>query len=232
MTLSLTSTALHAGVIATASFTTPTGTVAANEAIPVWLTLTLDPSSDVLSTDAFGAVTSGVTPSDIAAGLLGDIPPGFDETYATDMNVNVFFECSGTFTSVCGTGPPYDFNFEFSPLSFGGNHPLTLNPGNSYQFLLGTFTPTGGSAPAGTYTFNNAGFFVQVWDRNHPVDPNDPNSQWLHLADVPIASIRASGSDPFTRDVTGSVATPEPGAFGLMAAGLGLVALARRRRAA
>jgi PEP-CTERM motif len=212
----------------TLTFTTPTGTVNATDSIPVWLTLLLNPSY-ALATDASGNVTTGLTISDVQDNLFSGLPPGVDPT--TDpltSNVNVSFGCSGTFTSVCTSGPPYDFNFNFNPPSMIAPVNLNLPAGSSFDYLFGSFDPTGGTAPAGTYDFFFTGLFIQVFDGNFQ-DPNNPGSP-LHIADVPIADTGASNST-FTRDVVGGAAIPEPGTTALMLAGLGVLAGFVRRRA-
>ena len=211
-----------AGVTATLTFTTPNGTVGPTDSIPIYLTLTLDPSSVALTTDGSGNVTSGLTPADIAANLFAGLPPGEDQTSATNSNLNEGWGCSGTFFTGC-SGNPYDYVDNFSG-DFSFYDGLNLAPGSSSQWLLATLTPTGGTAPAGTYTFagpfSAVGFFIQVWDNTYPGGP-------LHLADVPIAD---TGNVTFTRTVVDAV--PEPGTWAMMLGGLALAAGFKRRQAA
>ena len=87
--------ATQAAVIATLTFDTPTGTVASNASIPVYLTLTLDPSSDPLSTDASGFVTSPLSAQNLID--LGG--------HSVGVVVNVAFQCGDTFTN-CFSGIP------------------------------------------------------------------------------------------------------------------------------
>jgi hypothetical protein len=148
-----------ASVIATATFTTPTGTVNSTDSIPVFLTLALDPSSDPLITDGNGNVISSYSIADVQANLFSNLPDGVDPTVdPLHSYLNEFFECSGTFTTSCTQGPRYDFQFG-PPISFN----LDIEPGNSINFLLGAFTPTGGVVPPGTYTFLNGGVFIQIY---------------------------------------------------------------------
>jgi hypothetical protein len=211
----------------TLTFTVPTGTVNSTDSVPVWLTLLLNPDY-ALSTDASANVTTGLTISDIQAHLFVGLPGGVDTTTDTlSSNVNVAFGCSGTFTSGCTGGPPYDFNFNFNPLSMIAPPNLSLPAGSSTDYLFGTFIPTGGTAPAGTYQFFFSSVFIQVYDDNFQ-DPNSPNSP-LHIADVPIADT-ASSDSTFTRNVVGEAATPEPGTYTMMLAGFGvLVGFVRRK---
>ncbi|MDB5424633.1 MAG: hypothetical protein JWQ29_2049, partial [Phenylobacterium sp.] len=135
-------TGAQAALIATLSFDDPTGIVLPNDAVPVWLTLTLGADSDALKTDASGQVTSGLTDQDI-------IDAGGDPTIQTRWIVNHAFECSGTFTAVCADPPPYSFDFASGPGTFNGATNLDLAPGSSTHFLFGTFNPAG-PVPAGT----------------------------------------------------------------------------------
>jgi hypothetical protein len=196
-------------------FTTPTAAAGPTDNIDVYVTLTLDPASVALTTDASGTVTSGYG--------AGDLPSGFN---VTSSNLNMSFSCSGTFTDVCTNGPPYDFNFAYPSFSYAQN--LNIQPGGSETFLFGTFTPTGGGpvAPA-TYTFFNTSFFIQLYD-NTQNDPNNGTPPWQF--DVAIASTCDSSdvSCSFQRTV---VAVPEPETYAMLMAGLGLVGFAARRRA-
>jgi hypothetical protein len=213
-----------ASLIATATFTTPAGTVNAMDSIPVFLTLSLDPSSDPLITDGSGNLISSYSIADVQANLFSGLPDGVDPTVdPLHSYLNEFFECSGTFTTSCTQGPPYDFQFG-PPISFN----LDLEPGNSIDLLLGTFTPTGGIAPPGTYTFLNGGVFIQIFDDAFPVDPSDPSSlPGLHIADIPVAAADTGGS-VFTRDVIAGA--PEPGSGLLLLAGFAFVGGLFRRK--
>ena len=222
------SIAARADLAGTLIFTDPTETVAATDAIPVQLTLGLDPTSDALITDASGNVTT-LTSAQIAANLFNNLPGGVDENSATRSNLNVAFGCSGNFTSVCTSGPPYDFAFNFSVPSLVAPTNLNQAPGTSDQYLFGTFTPTDGVAPPGTYTFTYAAVFVQVWDDNLLQDPGNPSSGALHIADVPIADTFSSEST-FTRTVPLSP-VPEPSSYLVLGTLAGLLAFVRHRRA-
>lgn len=212
--LSLFATGSHAAVNASLTFTTPSGTVANNVDIPVWLTLTLDSSSDALTTDAVGHVTSGLSAADIAA-LNGN---------STDVIVNNAFQCGDTFTN-CFSGSPYGFDFNYASPSLIGARNLNLAPGSSSSWLFGVFHPQAGGATPGTYSFFNAIFEFEYFD---PVTS-------VHYASN-IASTCASSSPAcaFTRTITGSVGggVPEPATWALMIAGFGLVGTSLRRRRA
>ena len=212
-----------AGLIASLTFTTPTGTVYDTDSIPIDLTLALDPNSDALITDGAGNVISGL-PADLTPYLFSPIDKtGVNlqsDTLSTVLNESL--TCSTSFLIGCGdAGSPYSFNFS----SFFPSSNFELDAGNSYTNLFGTFNPDGGTAPDGTYTLPHVSLFIQVYDASILTDPNDPNSE-LHIADIPIADTTQQPS--FTRDVIS--ATPEPGTWFLTLSGLAAaVSVARRK---
>jgi hypothetical protein len=67
-----------ASLIATGTFTTPTGTVSATDNIPVFITLSLDQSSDPLITDSNGNVISSYSIADVEANLFSNLPPAWN----------------------------------------------------------------------------------------------------------------------------------------------------------
>ncbi len=214
----------QAAVIATLNFTQPTGTVFSNQSIDVYLRLTLDPSSDALTSDAGGTPTSGFDPTSYT-GPIDLTDPN------TRIVFNEFFECSGTFTAVCGDGPPYDFTFSYAQPNFIGPVDFNLQPGDSFEWLFGTFTPTGGNAPAGTYTFYNAGAIVQLY--NPGADLNDPSDDLFDSITLAQTCPGEDAACAFTRQVLAAPdGVPEPAAWALMLAGFGLVGSAMRRRGA
>src|SRR5205807_686765 len=102
---------------------------------------------------------------------------------------------------------------------------LSLAPGESKDYLFGTFTPIG-DAPAGTYTFFDAGLtFI--------FDGTDLNGD--AITTTATAAETCTGDDPacgFSRVIHADAVTgtPEPATFGLIGMGLGFVGLARRHR--
>lgn len=206
--------AAFAAASGTVVFTNPTGTVAGDQPIPVDVTITLDANSSAITTDAFGNVTSGYTTADLIAA-------GIDPLAVDHSDINNSFSCSGTFTTGCG-GPPYDFNFAFGPQGVPFYQNLDLEPGSVTTLLFGTFEPTGGSAPAGHYTFYDDSIFFQFFD-----------AQDNHLGDVQLFDTCQTGNADcaFSRDVTAvGPGVPEPAAWALMLAGFGGLGLLLRRR--
>lgn len=214
-------TPAFAAVNATLSFIQPTGVALSNQPIDVYLRLALAADSDALTTDGSGYPTSGFD----AGAYMGPIDLNDPNTRVV---FNEFFECSGSFTSVCTSGPPYDFNFNFAQPNFIGPVNFDLQPGQSFDWLFGTFTPTGGNAPAGLYSFFNAGAIVQIY--NPGADPNDGGDDQY---DSVLLASTCPGQNPscaFTREVLPALAVPEPAAWTLMIAGFGLIGAALRRR--
>jgi len=188
-------------------FSQPTGTAGSTDSIDVGVTVALDASSSAIMTDGSGNITSGVDNADLVAA-------GIDPTMVDHSDINVFFACSGTFTTFC-SGPPYDFNFAFPPAGIPFSDNLDLEAGSSTDFLFGTFTPTAGIVPYGTYTFYNMGIFAQYYD-----------AQNNHLGDVAFfnACDASDSSCDFTRTVDHGPLTlgvPEPASWALLLLGIG-----------
>jgi hypothetical protein len=218
-----------AAVFASLTFDQPTGTVFSNQSIDIYVTLHLAANSDAIRTDPFGTVTSGLTDQDI-------IDAGADPLTVVRTNVNNSFECSGTFVEGCGGGASaYNFDFNFTAPSFVGAANLDLEPGSDTSFFFGTFSPVGGNAAPGLYSYFSTAFFFQISNPNPDYDPNDPNSQVNIVRSVNIANT-CTGQDPacaFNREVLAAPGVPEPANWALMILGFGGAgAMLRRRRAA
>ncbi|MBI3154241.1 MAG: PEP-CTERM sorting domain-containing protein [Burkholderiales bacterium] len=217
--------ALAALPTGTLSFVQRTGTVLANETIEVRLELTMD-SDLVFSSNPLAGFAAEDLPTE--GGYWDDeasewVTAAFVEI--TGAYLNTWFMCAGTFTSSCTGGPPYDFGFHTSSApgypSINFHESFTLLSGHSYEYTFGFFSPTGGSAPPGTYKWNGTGVTLNFVG----VDA-DGNSL---TASHDIASVNGmDDSVAFMREV---VAVPEPGSYTLMALGLlGVAAAVRGRR--
>jgi len=225
------------------SFVEPTGTVAGNVPIDVWVRLTVDPQSEVgLDIDV----------SSPGAGLEAD--PLFEPT---SMFLNVFFTCTSTFTQGCIDGPPYDFTFGVDPLdpvrpSFAGLNALQLAPGESRDFFFGSFVPSPSPAPEGNYIVHNVGFTANLFGQYYqdiPVLDEDGNFTYDEFGNeiterIPVGDSNAEreltlaftcntfeASCAFQRTVV-SAPIPEPGTYAMMGLGLGVLGWAARRRRA
>ena len=204
-----------AGIIASLTFNDPTGIIGPNDSVPVWLTLTLGANSDPVVTDAFSVVTSPVPDwtANIWPGLLR--VPYFQNDHF-EIIVNEGYGCGQTFVVAgCTSGTPYNFNFNFDPPAFVTPANLNLNPGNSYTWLFGTFSPSGGPVPVGTYSFPYAtvDFYISDLDilvLNGQLDPNGYPEEIasVHIADTGVGA-------PFERTVV-----PEPATWLFMISGL------------
>lgn len=75
------------------------------------------------------------------------------DSFYTSMGIG----CAGdTFRPNCGNGELYDFRFASG---FYGQRLLSLNAGESMDFLFGTYTPRFGGVPEGTYQLDNLGLY-------------------------------------------------------------------------
>ncbi len=201
-----------ATAIGTLAFTQPTGIVGPNEVVPVILTLTLDQLSDPLTVSNLQLTSGGPSDAELTNA-------GFDLNLGISTNLNVFFQCGGTFNSVCTDPPPYRFDFNFDNFA-----EIDIPAGGAYIYSFGTFTPNPGAVPPGTYTFYNTGIFVQAYGF-------DASGNALHV-DFAIANTCENGDNrcAFTRTVEGG-AIPEPASWAMMLVGFGgLGAMLRRQR--
>lgn len=203
----------NAAYLATLAFTEPSGTVAPDESIPVWLTLTLDPVSDPLAVTLDGeadppfGVPLANYPDFVATPLGGRQGLAYqlvslDRVFAIQLNASI--SCGGTLLNNCA-GSPYTFRFNRSGPDSPVLRPddtwpeLAVAAGASRDFLLGTLSPSGPVSP-GNYTLVGAQMTLQF----------DARGTWLRQArdtnGVPL--VDASGQPVFE-------ASPvEAGAFG------------------
>jgi hypothetical protein len=224
LSMSVVGIAYAAAPVASLTFKDATGTVGPNDSIDIWVTLSLDATSDPLtfSNSPFTFVPADFLPTDGALNSNGD--PAVFASY-THVQTNTSFWCSGTFTNVCD---PSAYKFDFhtdnsdpAKPSFNWLATFDIQPGETRNYLFGTFIPNGGPVAAGTYTFYGAEFNLEF----QGLDANGADMS----ASVSLANT-CSSQDPscaFTRTV---VAVPEPETWAMLLAGLGLVGFAARKR--
>ncbi|MEO8623132.1 MAG: PEP-CTERM sorting domain-containing protein [bacterium] len=233
-----------------ASYLQPTGTGTTHDAFDIWIRLTLDAGANPFMFDGDSPGTNFGIPG-LTLPSQGSYFDGTNyQSLAFDSysfaRTTVALECSGTFFTSCG-GTPYVFDFYYCGAlapCFLGQNTFTMAPGSTYDYLFGTLTPAGGTAPAGTYNLYNAATWLSVVGTGHEVDANgndvlDANgNQILHTdlnAYVDLAVTCGAGANNpscnFIRTTTDdTVVTPEPATLGLVGLGLFAIGGLRRRR--
>lgn len=208
----------HSALVASLTFKDPSGVVSPTESIDIWVTLSLAVDSDPLKVDRDAGYPFGLPTSFIPTHTFTGTPFA---SYSTVSNFSGR-TCNDTFmNSDCSDGSNYRFNYNFGANSFSWavNDPAGMDPGESRDFLFGTFTPVGAAA-LGEYTLFNVryGLFFQGLDaKGNSID------DWTTLASTCESS---SSVCAFTRTVVSDV--PLPAAALLFASGLGLLGAARR----
>ena len=202
----------------TVSWVTPTGSAQAGDAVDVWLRLAVDASATT-SLVLDGSASQFDLPSDL---------PGWAEVQYIDTVA--WIGCQGRFipANCYDPGSAYRWIFNQGSDSFGNyvnghSAPLniTLAPGQSRDFLLGSFMPQSGPVAPGHYTLGNAGLQFNLTG----IDTNGNTVyEYWGLGDA----CSDSSVCEFSRDIT---AVPEPTSALLMLAGLGALVAANARKA-
>ena len=144
------------------TFLQPTGVAGPSDSIDVWLRFA--------NTDPTGAFTvdnslpnGGLNSADLPRQGWGTDAGGTsiyaDFSSYTNFSLATWFGCSGTFTKTCTDGPPYSFTWASgSPLAV----PFSLAPGQTLDYLHGSFIPSAGPVAAGNYNFYRSLISIDV----------------------------------------------------------------------
>jgi hypothetical protein len=209
------------------SFVEPTAApVQQTDSIPVWVRFENTDTSNSFVIDSslplFGLLPEWVPTEGTGTDPVTGLP--FTAPFATydSLSLNRGYGCSGSFTIVCDPGA---YRFDFSDDDALLN-PVSIAPGASLVYQLGTFVPVGGSAPQGTYEFYRAVMFLNA-------SGQDALGRGMFAFSTPVQTCNfdnaeacvAAGSEIFIRTVV-----PEPGSWAMTAAGLAAIGLWMRRR--
>ena len=206
----------------TLQFITPNATVGVNDPIQVWVKLTLDANSSAMNFSSYPL--TGFAAADLPTQgsaydpatnsyMTADFAHIDSAAFGARMNCSPGFDCPGTGTD------SYTFNFADNANSgLVYQTYFNLNPGQSYDYLFGQFTPKAGGAAPGVYQLTNVElliFFTGV----------DAAGHVLYFSEEPGIATSCNGGTTlgcaFTRTV---MAVPEPSSYAML--GLGLLAIA------
>jgi len=212
----------------TLSFIEPTGTASPTESIDVRLRLTAGQGGFNFDSNERNF---GLDLDYISSDLNGKQVASITKAYLTEG-----FACSGSFTTSCLNGPPYNFAWNEGPAdSVLGKNPFTLTEGGIFDYLFGTFSPSNGPVAAGTYHFYKASLIGVLSGTEWVVDPLNETQrveQEFFNQHFTFASTCRTGDNScrFSRTVVAGNAVPEPGTYALMVLALGMLSFANRRR--
>ena len=203
----------------TVNWVTPSGTATADQRIDLWLRLAVaEQATTPLILD--GTTANFNLPADL---------PGWASVSWIDTQS--WLGCGNTFMPGNCFEPtaPYRFDYNSGPDSFGvyvNGHSLPLNitlqPGQSRDFLIGSFMPQNGAVAPGTYTLDNAGLQLFL------TGTDTAGATVYQYFGLGSACNGAPDCLVFSRDVT---AVPEPATALLLLLGvIGLVVHRTRAR--
>jgi len=222
---------VNSALITNLSFIEPRGVVSPTDSIEVWMRLSLDPLSDPLIFDRSVGPTAGVHPSLIP--VEGDVYYPDTYTFKTrpfDVYQGVaigigYGYLHNTFINDDG---PDEYRFDSNHSSSDAFNLIVadgfvLNPGESLDYLHGTFTPrVDGYATPKDYTFYNASLSLRFFGLS-------PEGEILNAyVNLATSCPTRDASCSFSRTVS---AVPVPAAFYLFSSGLiALVSMVRRKQ--
>lgn len=199
------------------SWVEPLASARNDQSIELWLRLSVDPgAAQALVLDGSGG----------AFDLPQDLPGWASISH---IDTQAWLACENTFMPGACNEPDSAYTFEYNgsgPDTFGtyvGGHTLPLNltlaPGQSRDFLIGSFVPRLGQVPPGTYTLSNAG--LQLY-----LSGTDIHGDAVYTT-IGLGSgcNGGPGCTVFERNVT---AVPEPAAALMLLAGVAVLAWRRR----
>ncbi len=208
------------------TFLQPTGVVGPNDNIDVWLRFANTDPSGAFTVDN-KLLNGGLNSADLPTQGWGTDAGGtsFYADFAsyTTFSLATWFGCSGNFTKTCADGPPYSFAWASgSPLAV----PFSLAPGQTLDYLHGSFIPSAGPVAAGDYYFYRSLISIDV--NGLDTAGNDLRQLvWLTQTCTGDSVAACASQSYFTRTVG---AVPEPGTYAMMALGLAIMAWQLRRR--
>lgn len=186
-------------------------------------------TSGTVDVDVWLRLTAGETID--FSGTSGFLPGELSEFAVIDAIVpTTSATCAGTFwpqapLSACyDVAAPWRFNFN-SDFATGWDrlNGMTLAAGETFDFLIGRFSPQNGTVAPGTYTALNFSMELSISGQDAS---GAPLQRWFTLGE---SCPTVDDSCAFTRTVT---AVPEPATAALLPLGLGALVAWRRRRAA
>lgn len=212
-------------------FAEPTGTVSSTDSVPIYLKLTnTDRARDFVFDSSLPL--AGLNAADVPTSANLYNP-------STGLNTSVDFAAYTSFRLDTGYGcNDYLFTIFCTPGIYTASWPsagtpfvdhFKLAPGQSFEYLFVTLTPTNGSVSTGYFELTSTVLRLEVngldaagnaiWQDTFPVN----TCKWIFAEDCAL-----HGESAFTRHVVAAV--PEPTTTLMLSLGLASLAALRRRR--